>query len=132
MPDPCTTPVDGLHQVVPEENEVVENGDNGQQGHGKHPIGQIGQDLIDKQGGIQQGQPFDADGNEKCGQHLQIGVEGGVGEEHGQVEVLHIGGDGGLIHGIDERQKQAHKNVQEHAQAVVDGEAGGAPGVLQP
>ena len=54
-------------------------------------------------------------------QELQVGIEGGKGEEHGHIDI---------VHGRGAHQK-AHQNVQQNAEEIENGELVGTPLPLQ-
>ena len=71
------------------------------------------EEVKGKQRRVDPGQPLHLQGQDTVQQHLQVGVQGGEGKEHGHVDVVH----GGAAH------QEAHQNIQHHAQTVEDGKA---------
>ena len=67
------------------------------------------------------GQPLGLDRDDEEEQELQVGIEGGKGEEHGHIDI---------VHGRGAHQK-AHQNVQQNAEEIENGELVGTPLPLQ-
>ena len=136
-------PAEELEEVVPEEDEVVEDGHQGEHHAGQggearsKDAEQAAQDAPGEQGRVNPRQPLDLDGDDEEQQHPHVGVQGGEGEEQGHVHIGHVGGDqipqqaGGIGRGTDGVQHEAHHDVEHHTQAVEHVELGGAPLPLQ-
>ncbi len=104
-------------EIAGKEQEVV--GDGQQRDQCVQEI--AGKHVTDNRPGeecrIQPGQPLDLDGDDKENQKLCVGVQGGKGEEHGQVHIAH-GGIAG---------QKAQKHIQNHAYKIEQGKLGAAP-----
>ena len=128
-------PAHGGHQIIPEEDQIVQDGhDGGHHAHqGEHTDGgdlqQAADDVKGKEGGIKPGQPLDLDGDHKEKQHLHVPVQGGKGEEQGQVHIVH--GDGSHRVGQNQINDKARDDVEHQSQQVEHGKLGGAPLPLQ-
>lgn len=77
--------------------------------------------VPEEQGRVQPGQPLGLHRQEEKEEELQVGVQGGKGEKHGEVNVVHTGPAG----------DQPHKNVEHDAGEVKKGEFTAAPFPLQ-
>ena len=120
----CPFPAAAQHprQVLPEEDQVVQNGDHRQQRPGPGPGEQVADDVIPEQRYVKPGQPLHLQGKDAIQQHLHVRVQSGEGEEQGHVDIIH-----GHAHIKDKAQDQ----VQHHAQEIEHVEPGGAPLPLQ-
>ena len=85
------------------------------------PRQQILEDRQGKVGRVNPGQPLGLDRDDEEEQELQVGIEGGKGEEHGHIDI---------VHGRGAHQK-AHQNVQQNAEEIENGELVGTPLPLQ-
>lgn len=100
-----------------EEQKVVEHSHNGNQRVQEVPRQQILEDRQGKVGRVNPGQPLGLDRDDEEEQELQVGIEGGKGEEHGHIDIVHGRG--------------AHQNVQQNAEEIENGELVGTPLPLQ-
>lgn len=74
---------------------------------------------------VEEGQPLGPDGDDKIKAHFGVGVEGGEGQEEGEVHVVHGGGG---QHGAGEQiGEQAEQNAEHDTAGIEEGELGGAP-----
>ena len=128
-------PAQAGHQVIPEEDQVVEDSHDGSHDarQCKHPdrgeLHQVVNDVVGKESGVQPGQPFDLYRNHEEKQYLHFPVQGGKGEEHGQVDVVHSGG----LHGQRDKQidQEARNDIKHHPKQVEHRKLGHAPLPLQ-
>ena len=119
---PAGFPAHDVHQIVPEEEEVVQNGHHRNEGIAPGPQHQIADDIKQEQGCVQPGQPLDFQRQNAVEQHLHLRVQSGEGEEHGHVHIVH--GDAGL-------EGKADDEVKDSSQEIKYGEPSGAPLAFQ-
>ena len=114
-------PAEQAGKIARKEQEIVQNGQNGDQCHQEVPADQVLEDGPGKECSIQPGQPLDFHRDEEKDQELCVGVQGGKGKEHGQVHIGHGGVAG----------QKAQQHIQYHTHDIEQGELGGAPLPLQ-
>ena len=92
------------------------------------PVPGCPENIKCKEGGVRPGQPLDLDGDDDE-QHLHIPVQGGKGEEHGQVHIVH--GNGGHRVGQHQIEDKARDDIEHQSQQIEYREFCGAPLPLQ-
>ena len=121
---PLGLPLGGGEHVADvrgEEEQVVQHGHDGDQSQQELTVSQVLDHSQGEVGGVKPGQPLGLDGDDEEEQELQVGVQGGKGEEHGHVYIVH----GGSAH------QEADEDVQQNAEEVKDGELVAPPLPLQ-
>ena len=136
-------PAEELEEIVPEEDKVVQNGNQGDDDAGEG--GQAGgkdakeaaEDAPAEQGGVDPRQPLDLDGDDEEKKHLHVWIQGGEGKEQGEVHVGHAGGGekreqmGGIERGGDRIEQETDHHVEQDTQAIEHIELSGTPLPLQ-
>ena len=72
-----------------EEEQIVQDGHDGDEGIEEMPSQEQAEDLIGEERRVEPGQPLDLHGNDEEEQDLQVREEGGKGEEHGHIHIEH-------------------------------------------
>jgi len=104
-----------------EEEQVVEHCHNGDQCQERVAGEQVLEHGDEEVGRVNPRQPLGLYGDDEEQQELQVGIQGGKGEEHGHVHIVH----GRRAH------KEAQDDVQNHPEEVKDGELIAPPLPLQ-
>ena len=126
---PAAPPAEDGHQIVPEEDEVVQDGHNGDHSLDPVAVHKVMTNIKGKEGRIHPGQPLHFQGQDPVEQHPHIRVQGGEGKKHGHVHVVHAGS---LQEGTrDPVSHHPGENVQQDAHPVKHGEPGRPPLVFQ-
>ena len=123
-------PEDQGGEVGPEEEDIVhQGGQDGGQAHrenqGQHRSGGA-DDLPGHEEDVQQGQPLGLDGDDEVKPHGDVRVEGGEGQEEGEVHIVH-GGHGEPSQAAEEVGHEAEHNIQQDAAEVKEGKFGRSP-----
>ena len=88
FPGVAPLPVDLIHDLAPEENQEVEQGDDRQQGAEPGSLGKRGDDVHGEEGQVRRRQPFGLYGNDVQKHQTGVGVQRGEGKEHGHAHII--------------------------------------------
>lgn len=100
-----------------EEEQVIEDGNDGDQSEEKVAQEQVSQDRYGEERCVDPGQPLGFDRNDKEEQELQVGVKGGKGKEHGHIYI---------VHGSCANQ-ETDQNVENDPEEIENGKFAGTP-----
>lgn len=104
-------------KVPREEQEIVQDGNDGDQSYQELTADQIKEDGTGEKRRVDPGQPLDLDRDNEENQEPGLGVEGGEGEEHRQIDIIHGG----------KARHETQQGVEENAHKVEQGELDAAP-----
>ena len=112
-----------------EEHKKIEQCEQRQQAAEDVPAHKVQQNRHQEPRRVRIGEPLDLDGQNEEHQHLHIGIEGGKGEEEGQVYIIRPRHRQGIA--AEKIADHGCENGQNHAAYIINSKASRAPLVFQ-